>query len=242
VGHVLETEKSVARVGVGHGGGRRAAAFGAVVVSIALACASASARNTGPRRAAQPTRTLLVLGDSLSAGYGLPRGTSWVDLLRRRLARRDPDVRVVNASVSGETSAEGRARLPGLLKRWHPFLVVLELGGNDGLRALPPAALEANLDAMIARSRKAGACVLLLGVRLPPNYGSLYERAFAAAFRRAARANRIPWIPFFLAGVATHRPDMQADGLHPNARAQPLILARIWKSLARLLQPGTPCR
>lgn len=197
-----------------------------------------------PARAAAPApaRTILVLGDSLSAGYGLPRGTSWVDLLRRRLARRHPPIHVVNASVSGETSAEGRARLPALLARWHPFLLVLELGGNDGLRALPPAELAANLRAMIARARRARACVLLLGVRLPPNYGPVYTRAFAAVYRRVAERTRVPWIPFFLAPVATHRRDMQADGLHPNARAQPLILARVWRALAPLLQPGASCR
>ena len=237
MGHVLQTEEPAAVAGGVHRVGRVAAALVVVAVSIAFAPGGSSAR-----AAPLPRRTILVLGDSLSAGYGLARGVSWVDLLRRRLAQRDPGVRVVNASVSGETSAEGRARLPGLLARWHPFLLVLELGGNDGLRALPPPILATNLSAMIARARRAHACVLLLGVRLPPNYGPLYERAFAAAFQRAAASARVPWIPFFLAGVATHRRDMQADGLHPDARAQPLILARIWTSLAPLLQPGAPCR
>lgn len=236
--HVLKAKKRCAgfTAEVRHGR-RKIAALGIVAVSIVLVAPPSTAGG-----ASVPKRIVLVLGDSLSAGYGLPRGTSWVDLLRRRLARRDPGVRVVNASVSGETSSEGRSRLPGLLKRWHPFLVLLELGGNDGLRALPPSLLEANLRAMITRARRAGACVLLLGVRLPPNYGPLYEHAFAEAFQRAAVSARIPWIPFFLAGVATHRRDMQADGLHPNARAQPLILARVWKSLAPLLQPGALCR
>lgn len=186
--------------------------------------------------------TILLLGDSLSAGYGLPRGTSWVDLLRTRLHRLDPHLRLVNASVSGQTSSEGRARLPRLLARWHPFLVVLELGGNDGLRALPPSLLAANLRAMILRARSTGACVLLLGVRLPPNYGPIYTRRFADVYRRVATRLHVPWIPFFLSSVATHRRDMQADGLHPNARAQPLILQEVWPRLAPLLQPGAPCR
>lgn len=233
--HMFKTEE---RAGTGiHRVAERAWARVAVAVSIAFVPLLPSVWAGAP-----PPRTILVLGDSLSAGYGLPRGASWVDLLRRRLARRDPGIRVINASVSGETSGEGRARLPELLARWHPFLLILELGGNDGLRALPPSVLATNLSAMIARARRSRACVLLLGVRLPPNYGARYEQAFADAFRRAARLARIPWIPFFLAGVATHRRDMQSDGLHPNARAQPLILARIWKSLAPLLRPGASCR
>ena len=231
---ILETEQGIPIHTVRHRRSSGLAIF-AVLMSI-------GATLYLPAQASQHGRpTILILGDSLSAGYGLPRGTSWVDLLRHRLSHRDPTFQVINASVSGETSGEGRARLPALLSRWHPFLVILELGGNDGLRALPPSELETNLQAMIIRARAAHACVLLLGIRLPPNYGPLYTHAFSTVYRQVANRTHVPWVPFFLAPVATHRHDMQPDHLHPNARAQPLILAWIWPTLAPLLQPESPC-
>jgi acyl-CoA thioesterase-1 len=179
--------------------------------------------------------TLVVLGDSLSAGYGLKAGEGWVSLLADRMAREGYGYRVVNASVSGETTAGGLARLPHVIDREHPALLVVELGANDGLRGLPVPALAANLTAMARAGRTAGARVVLVGMRLPPNYGAEYTSSFAAAFAAVARAEHLPLVPFLLAPIASDATRFQADGLHPVATAEPALLDTVWPVLAPLL-------
>ena len=179
--------------------------------------------------------SVLVFGDSLSAGYGLARGEGWVALLRERLEASDADVKVVNASVSGETSAGGRGRLDAALARHEPDVVILELGANDGLRALPIAKMKTNLAAMIDASRESGAEVLLLGMRIPSNYGKRYAEDFHQAFVSLAEETDVAFVPFFLAPIATDRSNFQDDGVHPNADAQPAMLDEIWPELAPLL-------
>ncbi|MCD6733978.1 MAG: arylesterase [Burkholderiaceae bacterium] len=180
-------------------------------------------------------RTLLVLGDSLSAEYGLRRGSGWVELLSRRLAARRPPWQVVNASISGETTAGGDSRIVELLERHRPAVVVIELGGNDALRGLDLSATEANLADIARAARRSGARVLLLGMKVPPNYGRPYADAFAALFRRVAEREETSLLPFFLDGVA-ERPDLfQPDRIHPNEKAQQRLLDNVWPALRPLL-------
>ena len=179
--------------------------------------------------------TVLVVGDSISAAFGLDTRQGWVSLLEKRLAEQGFDHRVVNASISGDTSAGGAARLPRLLAEHQPDLVIIELGGNDGLRGLPPAQLQQNLAAMVDAYRDSGAQVLLLGMLLPPNYGVRYTTAFAEVFSRLAEEQQIPLVPFFLEGVGGVPGMMQADGLHPTAQAQPVLLENLWPTLKPLL-------
>ncbi len=181
-------------------------------------------------------KTLLVVGDSLSAEYGLARGSGWVALLEKKLQASGSDVRIVNASVSGETTSGGRTRLPALLARHKPEIVVIELGANDGLRGLPVAAADANLRAMVTAARKAQAQVLLVGMRIPPNYGRDYAEKFFAMFGRISRDEKVPLAPFMLDGVAEKADLFQADRLHPLASAHPIILANIWPTLQPLLR------
>ena len=182
---------------------------------------------------------VLVVGDSLSAEYGLKRGSGWVSLLEQRLASEGIQARVVNASISGDTTSGGRSRLPALLAQHRPTHVVIELGGNDALRGLPLEMTEANLSAMTQMSRKAGAQVLLAGIQLPPNYGRDYGERFAGLYAKVARQHQVAVVPFILKGVAD-RPDaatlFQADRIHPNEAAQPLMLANVWPELRKLLQ------
>jgi acyl-CoA thioesterase I len=196
--------------------------------------------------AAQPRAkgdaTVLVLGDSLSAEYGLQRGTGWVALLEQRLAREGIAARVVNASVSGETSAGGRNRLPALLAQHKPTHVVIELGANDALRGLPLATLREHLAAMARASKAAGARVLLAGMQLPPNYGRRYSDDFSAVYARVAKEEGTALVPFFLAGVADAADPtalFQADRIHPTAAAHPIILGNVWPVLRPLLPAGT---
>ncbi len=193
-----------------------------------------------PSHAAVGSRaTILVVGDSLSAEYGLARGSGWVALLDRRLLRERPGVTVVNASISGDTTSGGLARLPALLREHRPGLVVLELGGNDALRGLPLGATRSNLAAMTRLAKAAGAKVLILGMQLPPNYGRAYGDRFAALFADVARSEGAALVPFMLKGVADV-PDseslFQADRIHPIAAAHPTILANVWPVLAPLLR------
>lgn len=176
--------------------------------------------------------TLLVMGDSLSAAYGIEREAGWVSLLRGRLG---DDIEVVNASISGETTAGGVARLPGLLGRYAPDIVLLELGGNDGLRGLPPGQMRTNLASMIEASQEAGAQVLLLGIQVPPNYGQAYTDAFRRVFHQLADEHDVPLVPFLLDGIALEARLMQDDGIHPTAAAQPRILDNVWPELKKLL-------
>ena len=181
--------------------------------------------------------TILVFGDSLSAGYGIDVDQSWGALLQSRLESEGYEHRVVNASISGETTEGGATRISGALERFQPQLVILELGGNDGLRGFPPSRLEENLEKIIAASKAAGAEVVLLGIRIPMNYGPRYSQAFEAAFRNAAERQQISWIEFFMEGVALNEALMQDDGIHPNAEAQPLLLDNAWPIIVESLGP-----
>ena len=197
-----------------------------------LACARTSLAS-GPAQ-----RTLLVLGDSLSAEYGLTRGRGWVALLEQRLAREKIAARVVNASISGETTSGGRSRLGALLAQHKPTHLILELGGNDSLRGLPLSLTEDNLASMTRDAKAAGSRVLLVGMQVPPNYGAQYTRDFAAVFPRVAKAQGASVVPFFLKGFAD-QPDaqrwFQADRIHPNEDAQPRMLDNVWPELRKLL-------
>ncbi|MDD2051196.1 arylesterase [Pseudomonas putida] len=179
--------------------------------------------------------TVLIVGDSISAGFGLDTREGWVALLEKRLKQEGFDDRVVNASISGDTSAGGQARLPALLAAHKPDLVILELGGNDGLRGQLPTQLKQNLASMIEQARKAGAKVLLLGMQLPPNYGVRYTQAFARVYSELAEEKNVALVPFFLKGVGGHPELMQADGLHPAVGAQGQLLENVWPTLKPLL-------
>lgn len=185
--------------------------------------------------AAQAAPNLLVFGDSLSAAYGMPRESGWVTLLERRLQTGKADYQVINASVSGETTAGGLTRLPALLAAHKPRLLILALGANDGLRGLPLHQTARNLEAMVALAQKSGAKVLLVGMRLPPNYGAAYTSKFQNLFSEVANRKKIPLVPFLLQDIASQRSNFQADGLHPTAQAQPLLLETVWSELAVLL-------
>ncbi|MCZ7598086.1 MAG: arylesterase [Gammaproteobacteria bacterium] len=199
---------------------------------MSLVIAAAAVLWAAPSRA-DGRFTVLVIGDSLSAAYGMATEDGWVALLGERLAGRD--IEVVNRSVSGDTTAGGAGRLGSALTGIRPDVVIIELGANDGLRGISPQATEDNLARMIAMSREAGAHVLLLGMRMPPNYGPEYTEAFAAVFPRLAERFDIALVPFFLEPVAEDWDMVQADGIHPNAAAQPLLLEHVWPRLAPLL-------
>ena len=183
---------------------------------------------------------LLVVGDSLSAEYGLARGSGWVALLEQRLAREKINARVVNASISGDTTSGGRSRLPSLLAQHKPALVILELGGNDALRGLPLAMTQDNLSAMARASKAAGAKVLVAGMQMPPNYGRKYAENFASMFASVAKAESAALVPFLLKGVAdiadSEEKMFQADRIHPNAAAHPIILGNVWPVLLPLMR------
>lgn len=179
---------------------------------------------------------LLVLGDSLSAGYGIERADGWVNLLRERLAASAPGWTVVNAAVSGDTTAGGLARLPRLLERHAPAIVIVELGANDGLRALPPAETRRNLEAIIQASQAAGAAVVLVPVRLPPNYGEAFVNRYLAAWEGLPTGPRVVVSDYLMRGIAEDLGQMQADGLHPLAVAQPRMLENLWPVLEPLLR------
>ncbi|MGB4115412.1 MAG: arylesterase [Polaromonas sp.] len=183
--------------------------------------------------------TILIVGDSLSAEYGLKRGTGWVPLLEKQLKQEKKTAKVINASISGDTTSGGRSRLAALLKTHKPSIVVIELGGNDALRGLPLDMTEANLTAMTQAAKKAGAKVLLLGMQVPPNYGGAYGATFSGLFGKVAKTEKVALMPFFLAGVADV-PDVaanfQPDRIHPNEQAQPKMLANVWPELKKLLK------
>ncbi|WP_323141645.1 arylesterase [Massilia phyllosphaerae] len=181
-------------------------------------------------------KTVLVVGDSLSAEYGLARGSGWVALLEQRLKAQKIDARIVNASISGDTTSGGRTRLPALLQQHKPNLVVLELGANDGLRGLPVNAAEDNLRTMISLAQKNRAKVLLVGMRMPPNYGRAYTERFSGMYKELAGELKVPLVPFMLEGVAQEPANFQADRLHPLATAHPTILNNIWPQFAPLIK------
>ena len=180
--------------------------------------------------------TILVYGDSISAAYGMDQEQGWVSLLSERLDTEHPGYRVVNASVSGETTGGGLTRLPKSLSLHQPDVLVLELGGNDGLRGYPIEKIRGNLDAMIRQSKEAGTKILLIGMVLPPNYGRRYITAFEQIFTDLADLHQVPFVPFLLNGVATTRDLVQRDGIHPTVEAQPMILEDVYPVLESLLK------
>jgi acyl-CoA thioesterase-1 len=217
---------------------RRHFILSAGILGLAGVCAPA-AWAQAPASSAPGAPAILVLGDSLSAEYGLARGAGWVALLEKRLQEEKIERRVVNASVSGETTSGGRSRLAALLTQHKPAVVVIELGGNDALRGLPLKNTEENLTAMTDAAQKAGAKVLLVGMQVPPNYGTDYANRFAGLFTTVAQAKKVAVVPFFLKGVADG-PDptrlFQADRIHPRAEAHPQMLANVWPELKKLLR------
>jgi len=187
-----------------------------------------------PVRAA--TRNLLVVGDSLSAAYGIDPSRGWAALLQARLDKDGYDYRVINASISGDTTANGLARLPALLQSHKPRVVIIELGANDGLRGLSLTAMKHNITSMVRAAQANGAAVLLVGMRLPPNYGPRYTQGFEQVYTETARELGTALVPFLLDGMATDFSLVQRDTLHPTVAAQPLLLDNVWPQLTRLLE------
>lgn len=191
---------------------------------------------SGQMSAADAPDTILVFGDSISAAYGMPEEQGWVSLLTTRLTQLEKNVLVVNASISGETTSGGIVRLPKILKVHQPDIVILELGGNDGLRGYPISRIKDNVQQMTDLIADSGAKVLLIGMVLPPNYGKRYTTAFTALFDMVAQENNVPFLPFLLEGTATSQSLIQRDGIHPKPEAQPLLLNDIWPLLEPLLE------
>lgn len=209
---------------------RRTALLGAAVrllAGVALVVATTSAYSA--------PKNLLVLGDSLSAEYGLQRGTGWTGLLQQRLQQSKADYQVVNASISGDTTIGGRNRLPALMTQHKPEVLVIELGANDALRGLPLKTSQDNLQAMIDLARQQKAKVLLVGMQIPPNYGPDYTRRFAAMYQDLAKGNKVALVPFFFEGIAADLSLFQADRIHPNEQAQPKLLDNVWPHLKPLV-------
>ncbi|MDX2504224.1 MAG: arylesterase [Gammaproteobacteria bacterium] len=194
--------------------------------------------SNGPAIAAAPelkNRTILLLGDSLSAGHGIEQGKNWTDLLQHRLNKNNQGVQLINASISGDTSANGLNRLPGAIEQYQPELIIIELGGNDGLRGLSISHIRNNLESLIQSGLDARATVLLMEIRIPPNYGKKYTQAFSRIYPQLAKKYSLPLIPFILNQIALKPELMQADGIHPNEKAQAEIMETLWQALKPLL-------
>jgi acyl-CoA thioesterase-1 len=205
--------------------------------SAVLACLACTVLGAGSASAtAAGVPTILVMGDSISASYGLAQGQGWVDLLQKRLASEGFPHRVVNASISGDTTAGGRTRIGPALKMHRPDIVIVELGGNDGLRGTALAPVRANLEFIVDAIQKAGAQALIVGMQVPPNYGASYVRQFTALFSDVAKARNAGYVPFLLQGFAEKPELFQPDRIHPTAQAQPLMLDTIWPELAKLVR------
>jgi len=202
-----------------------------VTLLLLLSAASSQAANAP---------TVLIFGDSLSAGYGIDVDQSWVALLQARLTSQGYEHRVINASISGETTEGGKTRIGPALERFEPALVILELGGNDGLRGFPPEIMKQNLQAIIETAKQYDAAVVLLGIRIPSNYGSRYTQAFEGVFRDLATELSVPWIEFFMEGVALNEDLMQDDGIHPNAVAQEILLDNAWPIIREAITDRAP--
>jgi len=196
------------------------------ILAASTAAMASNGRNNG---------TILVVGDSLSAAYRMNERDGWVYLLSKQIRTKELPYEVINASVSGETTAGGLSRLPALLETHSPQIVILQLGGNDGLRGLPVPTIRQNLLDMVRLSQQAGAQVLLAGIQIPPNYGPRYTEPFAAQYGEIAESEQVPWLPFLLEGVAEYRALMQDDGIHPTEEAQAIILDNVWPVLIELL-------
>ncbi|SAK94509.1 arylesterase [Caballeronia fortuita] len=202
---------------------------------MALMAATFAAHAANADSATQQKPAIVVLGDSLSAEYGLPRDTGWVNLLREKLAKERFDYSVANSSISGDTTSGGRARLTAMLARIKPAVVIVELGANDALRGVPLATTETNLRGIVDASQAAHAKVLLIGMYVPPNYGPDYTQKFHAVYERIAKDRNVPLVPFLLAGIADKPAMFQADQIHPTVQAQPLLLENVWPTLKPLL-------
>ena len=183
------------------------------------------------------TPTVLIFGDSLSAGYGLEVDQSWASLLQARLTQQGYEHRVVNASISGETTEGGATRIDNALQDFSPALIILELGGNDGLRGFPASRMKANLEKIVTRAKATGAAVVLLGIRIPTNYGQRYSNEFEDVFRQISVEYNIQWIEFFMEGIAMNDDLLLEDRIHPNAEAQPILLDNAWPIIKDKLQP-----
>ena len=212
------------------------ALFSAVYAALLLTQAAAAFAEDSPSAGSPPQSKLLIFGDSLSAAYGIGEDEGWVTLLAERLAQEDSELEVVNGSVSGETTTGGRARLPSLLERYNPAFVLIELGGNDGLRGLPLSLMRENLTDMIQLSQTSGATVLIAGMQIPPNYGPRYTEPFFAQYAELAEEFDLYLIPFLIDGIPQQPELMQADGIHPKAEAQSMILDNFWPVLLEALQ------
>ena len=213
--------------------------FGAAVMGLAGLVALQALPTLAHAQQPPATTTLLVVGDSLSAEYGLKRGTGWVPLLEKQLAHEKKPVKVVNASISGDTTSGGRSRLAALLAQHKPGIVVIELGGNDALRGLPLDMTGKNLTVMTQDAKKAGAKVLLVGMQVPPNYGGAYAATFSGLFGKIAKAEKVALVPFFLKGIADVEDAparFQADRIHPNEQSQAMMLANVWPELKKLFR------
>ena len=204
--------------------------------------AGAQSSSTTKTTASNERPVILVLGDSLSAEYGLQRGQGWVQLLANQLQQSGSKYTVVNASISGETTSGGRSRLPSLLKQHRPSIVIIELGANDGLRGLPVAGMQANLSAMIRASQAAGARVLVAGIRIPPNYGREYTERFYGAFASVSKQHNTTLVPFLLEGFSDSADFFQADRIHPSAQAQARILQTVWPVLEPMIVARGPTK
>lgn len=200
-----------------------------------LGLLSVSTAYTAQQQTSLQTPIILVLGDSLSASFGIDQSKGWVSLLEQKLDKNYFNYRIVNASISGETTQGGLQRLPKLLSKYQPQLVIVELGGNDGLRGLNIEMIKSNLQTMISKTANNHADILLIGMRLPPNYGKFYTDSFHQMYVDLGQANKIPVVPFLLEGIATKDNLMQADGIHPRVEAQPLMLDNVWTQLKPLL-------
>jgi acyl-CoA thioesterase-1 len=209
------------------------AVLGKLIVGAALGLSLSLAATANAYSA---PKTVLVVGDSLSAEYGIARGAGWVALLEQKMKVEKIDAKVVNASISGETTSGGKARLPALLGQHKPDIVVIELGANDGLRGLPVPSAEANLRAMIGAAQAQKARVLLVGMRMPPNYGRAYTERFFGMFQTVATSTKSPLVPFMLEGVADKPALFQQDRLHPTAQAHPIILNNIWPTFEKMVK------
>jgi len=212
------------------------ALFSAVYAALLLTLAAAAFAEDSPSAGSSPLPKILIFGDSLSAAYGIGEDEGWVTLLAERLAQEDSELEVVNGSVSGETTTGGRARLPSLLERYNPAFVLIELGGNDGLRGLPLSLMRENLTDMIQLSQSSGATVMIAGMQIPPNYGPRYTEPFFAQYAELAEEFDLYLIPFLIDGIPQQPELMQADGIHPKAEAQSMILDNFWPVLLEALQ------
>jgi acyl-CoA thioesterase-1 len=216
-----------------------AATFSASAQAATVANSTADAATSAGSNAQQPKPTIVVLGDSISAEYGLPRDTGWVSLMRQRLSSERIDYNVANASISGDTTSGGRARLPALMQRLKPAIVIVELGANDALRGVPLSTTEDNLRTIIEQAQQGHAKVLLVGMYVPPNYGPDYTQKFHGLYGELSKQLRVPLVPFLLAGIE-NKPEMfQSDQIHPTQRAQPVLLDNVWPALKPLLHTSS---